>query len=254
MKRIESEQNASVKQWKKLYTRKEREKKNQFIIEGPHLVEEALTHSVPIAHLIIDEDFVIPHTWNAHELDPWIVPKKIMRLLSDTEHPQGVIAICRMAEDNLEITPHGKYLMLDGVQDPGNLGSIIRTADAFGLDGVILGQGTADLYNSKVLRSTQGSLFHLHVVKGDLASYMKECQSQNVPVIVSALEGALPLTETKEAGPFALVVGNEGSGVSEDVKAAADRLVYVPMHGAAESLNVTVATGILLYELQRKAK
>ncbi|KSU83707.1 RNA methyltransferase, TrmH family [Fictibacillus enclensis] len=251
MKRIESEQNASVKQWKKLYTKKERDKSGQFIIDGPHLIEEALRHHVPIAHLIVEESYILPKNWDVSALDPWVVPKKIMKMLSDTEHPQGVLAVCRMKEQPLKPRPDGKYLLIDGVQDPGNLGTIIRTADAQGIDGVILGEGTVDVYNSKVLRSTQGSLFHVPVVKGSLDEWIADCKTAGVPVFVSALKGAIPIQEVQSSGSFALVVGNEGSGVRLESIEGADELVYIPMFGNAESLNVAVAAGIMLYELMR---
>lgn len=254
MKRIESEQNASVKQWKKLYTKKERDKAGQYIIEGPHLIEEALKHKVQIAHLIVEESYQLPAEWAELQLDPWIVPKKIMSALSDTEQPQGVLAVCRMGSPELRVKAEGKYLLIDGIQDPGNLGTIIRTADASGVDGVVLGEGTVDVFNSKVLRSTQGSFFHLPVVKGKLTDWMDQCKEAKVPVYVSALQGADSLHEVQSSGSFALVVGNEGSGVRPEVKEAADQLVYIPMYGNAESLNVAVATGIMLYELQRKRK
>ncbi|MDN4072661.1 TrmH family RNA methyltransferase [Fictibacillus terranigra] len=254
MKRIESEQNASIKQWKKLYTRKERDKSGQFIIEGPHLIEEAINHNVQIAHLIVEESYRLPAEWEHMRLDPWIVTKKIMGMLSDTEHPQGVLAICRMSSNELQIKAGGKYLFVDGVQDPGNLGTIIRTADASGLDGVVLGEGTVDVYNSKVLRSTQGSLFHLPVVKGKLEEWMDECKQMEVPVYVSALKGAQSLHDVNSSGSFALVVGNEGSGVRTEIMVSADQLVYIPMFGNAESLNVAVAAGIMLYELQKNGQ
>ncbi|UZJ80349.1 TrmH family RNA methyltransferase [Fictibacillus sp. KU28468] len=254
MKRIESEQNASIKQWKKLYTRKERDKLGQYIIEGPHLIEEAMNHNVQIAHLIIEESYPMPNEWEQLRLNPWVVSKKIMGILSDTEHPQGVMAICRMSSKELQVKTGGKYLLVDGVQDPGNLGTIIRTADAAGLDGIVLGEGTVDVYNSKVLRSTQGSLFHLPVVKGNLQDWIAACRQEQVPVFVSALKGAQSLHDVQSSGTFALVVGNEGSGVRMEIMESADQLVYIPMFGNAESLNVAVAAGIMLYELQKNRK
>ncbi|WP_425710802.1 TrmH family RNA methyltransferase [Fictibacillus sp. Mic-4] len=254
MKRIESEQNASVKQWKKLYTKKEREKTRTYLIEGPHLIEEAIKHDVPVIHLIVEESFELPGTWDAYALNTWVVTRKIMKGLSDTEHPQGILAVCEMPDEEETLEPKGRFLLVDGVQDPGNLGTIIRTADSAGLNGVILGEGTVDLYNSKVLRATQGSLFHLPVIKGHLSKWISSFKEEGVPVYITALKGATSMREVASPEQFALVIGNEGSGVRSEIMKEADELVAIPIYGQAESLNVSVATGILLYELQRNRK
>lgn len=124
---------------------------------------------------------------------------------------------------------------------------MIRTADAAGIDAVILGKGTADLYNAKTLRSAQGSHFHIPVVRGELFEWVERLQDDNITVYGTALENAIPFTDVKTDGSFALVVGNEGSGITPQILAKTDQNVIVPIKGQAESLNVAVATGILLY-------
>ncbi|WNB93203.1 RNA methyltransferase [Bacillus sp. NEB1478] len=253
MKYIESESNPSIKQWKKLHTKKEREKTGTFLLEGPHLVEEAISSGAKLVHIIIEENFEIQEDWLKEKFILWSVSSKLMKMLSETEKPQGIIAVCEMQPEPDELLKeNGRYLFVDGVQDPGNLGTIIRTADSAGLNGVILGEGTADLYNGKTVRSTQGSLFHLPIVKRDLQTALYECKSLNIPVYSTSLQNAVDMREVPESDGFALIVGNEGAGVQQSLQNESTMNVKIPIFGKAESLNVSVATGILLYELQRK--
>ncbi|MCP8967402.1 TrmH family RNA methyltransferase [Ectobacillus ponti] len=248
MKRIDSPQNARAKQWKKLLTKKERDKSGLFLVEGFHLVEEALKADV-VRELIISESVEVPHGWDTRNAELYLVSEALAKGLSDTEAPQGIFAVCGKPEADI-LVQDGRFLLLDGVQDPGNLGTMIRTADAAGLTAVILGEGTVDLYNSKVLRSTQGSLFHLPVIKGRLEDWVHKLRDNGVAVYGTALEGAVPFTEAPAGGSFALIMGNEGSGVRPELLGECDRSLYIPIHGAAESLNVAVAAGILTYYLR----
>ncbi|MBN3556377.1 RNA methyltransferase [Fictibacillus nanhaiensis] len=252
MKHIESESNASLKQWKKLHTKKEREKSGTFLLEGPHLIEEAIASGAKLQHVIVEENFEINETWLKEKFSLWSVPAKLMKQLSETEKPQGIIAVCEMLDQSEElIKKGGRYLLIDGVQDPGNLGTIIRTADSAGLDGVFLGEGTADLYNGKTVRSTQGSLFHLPIVKANLIEIIERCKAHELPVISTSLQNSVDMRETPDVDGFALIMGNEGAGVQEILQQESTLNVKIPIFGSAESLNVSVATGILLYELQR---
>lgn len=252
MKHIESESNASLKQWKKLHTKKEREKSGTFLLEGPHLIEEAITSGANLQHVIVEENFEINEAWLQEKFTLWSVPAKLMKQLSETEKPQGIIAVCEMMDQSEElIKKGGRYLLIDGVQDPGNLGTIIRTADSAGLDGVFLGEGTADLYNGKTVRSTQGSLFHLPIVKANLLEIIERCKEHDLPVLSTSLQNSVDMRETPEVDSFALIMGNEGAGVQEILQQQSTLNVKIPIFGSAESLNVSVATGILLYELQR---
>ncbi|WP_078555436.1 TrmH family RNA methyltransferase [Bacillus alkalicellulosilyticus] len=250
MKRIESTSNQKVKQWKKLHTKKEREKTGLFIIEGVHLIEEALKSDLEIDTILADENFVFPPEWQAHNLDITYVTNAVLKEVSETLTPQGIIAVCRQLETADVDIQGGKYLLIDGVQDPGNVGTMIRTADAAGLTAVILGEGTVDVYNSKVIRATQGSLFHIPVYKGVLPEWIAACKQNNVPVFGTALEHASTYTAIEPQTDFALIVGNEGEGVSRGILEQTDQNLYVPLFGKAESLNVGVATGILLYYLR----
>lgn len=247
MKRIESPKNARVKQWKKLLTKKGRDETGLFLLEGFHLVEEAVKSRAPLVELMVDERTAIPPGWDV-SVPVVIVTEAVMKAISSTETPQGIAAVCRQLLAELEGVKTA--LLIDAVQDPGNLGTMIRTADAAGIDAVILGEGCADVYNPKVVRATQGSLFHLPVVKGDLAQWIARFKEQGIPVYGTALENAVDYRTVPPSSSFALLVGNEGSGVRREWLEMTTETIYIPIYGQAESLNVAVAAGILLYSLQ----
>ena len=249
MKHIESVNNPKVKQWKKLLTKKERDKSGTFLIEGFHLVEEALKQDEQILEIIVSEKVGLPPRWDPVGTPVTHVTEEISNSLSETEAPQGIYAVCRQAKQ--EVQDAKTYLLIDAVQDPGNLGTMIRTADAAGIDAVVVGRGSVDLFNSKVLRSAQGSHFHLPIIRGDLHEWIDKLQGKNIPVYGTALEGASAYTEISSGDSFALIVGNEGNGVGKDILASTTSNLYIPIYGKSESLNVAVATGILLYYLKK---
>ncbi|MEK4028589.1 RNA methyltransferase [Pseudobacillus sp. FSL P4-0506] len=253
MKFIQSMKNPQVKQWKKLLTKKERERTGQYMVEGFHLVEEALNHKEEVIELIVSEEAVLPANWSVDGLEITMVTPEIAKTLSDTESGQGVFAICHKQE--LSKTLQGRtYLLIDAVQDPGNIGTMIRTADAAGLDGIILGMGCADPYNSKVLRSAQGSHFHLPIVQMPLLEAIQQLKEQGIRVFGTSLHRASDYREAQVNNSFALLVGNEGSGVEEALLKETDSNVYIPIYGKSESLNVAVAAGILLYHFKHSLK
>ncbi|MHA6259413.1 TrmH family RNA methyltransferase [Sporosarcina sp. CAU 1771] len=249
MKRIESIQNSLVKHWKKLVlTRKERDKSGEFLVEGFHLVEEALKNNGAILALIVREDVKMPTSWNIEGVHLVEVTSAVAKEFSETEHSQGIFAHCRQpvhSEDNY--TEWNTLLLIDSVQDPGNVGTMIRTADAAGIDAVILGKGTADAYNPKTVRSGQGSHFNIPVIRGDLVEWVQKLKVEGVQVLGTGLDNAIAYTDAEIDKGFALIVGNEGSGVNPELLSLADHTVMIPLRGKAESLNVAVATGILLY-------
>ena len=198
-------------------------------------------------HLIIHEEKEFPRTWDYGDIPVTMVTDDVMRVLADTETPQGIMAICQQQNINVSNINGKKLLLIDSVQDPGNIGTMIRTADAAGMDAVILGTGCADPYNPKVVRSTQGSLFHLPIIKANLDPFIDELQ---IPVFGTALEGAIPYNQVESTDEFALLVGNEGQGVSKDLLEKTTNNLYIPIYGKSESLNVAVAAGILMYYLK----
>ncbi|SDZ53799.1 RNA methyltransferase, TrmH family [Evansella caseinilytica] len=249
METIESVQNPRVKAWKKLHTKKGREQTGCFLIEGIHLIEEAMKAKLPIEELVIEDTKELPREWTASNLRIVYATGKVMREICETETPQGFVAVCRLPETQNIPLERGRFLLVDGVQDPGNIGAIIRTADAAGISGVVLGEGTADPFNGKVIRATQGSLFHIPVLKMDLEEAIQFCKDNHVPVFGTSLHGST-YTAIAPQESFALLVGNEGSGVQPAFLEKCDQNLYIPIYGQAESLNVSIATGILLYHLR----
>ncbi|KPN88660.1 RNA methyltransferase [Lysinibacillus sp. ZYM-1] len=254
MKRIESTQNALVKFWKKLATtRKERERTGEFIVEGFHLVEEALKNKDQVLQIIVREGIDLPMLWPIDGIDIVEVTATVAKEFAETETSQGVFAICKqpVLEDEVKASWR-KVLLVDAVQDPGNIGTMIRTADAAGLDAVILGKGCADVYNPKTLRAAQGSHFHIPVIREELTECVDFLQDQGVPVFGTALdEDAVPYNDIHHTGAFAIIMGNEGSGIQPQLLAMTDQNIIIPILGQAESLNVAVATGIVLYGFVR---
>lgn len=248
MEKIVSMKNQKVKQWKKLQTTKGRKEAKAYLIEGIHLLREAIKANAIIEEVVMTENFLRQTDLQIAAEDIVIVSPEILASLAQTETPQGVVAIVQIPEDAPILDYTGKYILLDQVQDPGNVGTIIRTADAAGYSGVILGEGSVDLYNDKVLRSMQGSHFHLPVHRAALQELIPEMKSKGIPVYGTELnEAAVDYRTIPPTDTVALVMGNEGNGVSEKILALTDQNLYIPIFGEAESLNVAVAAGILLY-------
>ena len=251
MKIIESVKNPKVKQWKKLHKKKEREATKTFLIEGFHLVEEALKIDSLVEDIIISENETIPSNWKTDYVNLYSVPSEVLKSISETETPQGIMAICRMQESfEKNISSDSKVLMLDNVQDPGNVGTMIRTAEAAGIDLIVLGDGCADIYNGKVIRSTQGAIFHLPIIQGSLNEWIEKCKNKQIPVFGTALENGINYTQIHSPKSFALIVGNEGKGMAKDLLSQTDQNLYIPIYGKSESLNVGIAAGILMYYLR----
>lgn len=245
MNAITSLQNETVKQARKLSLAKERRASGLHLIEGERLVNEALQSGATIETLFLEEGTPLPENCPAERILP--VSRTVLESLCETRFPQHLAATVRTPDTSLpETFPKGLIVMLDRVQDAGNAGTILRSADAFGAAGILFGEGCADPFSGKCLRSAMGSTYHLPVWQGDLLPAVRSLRSAGVPVLCGHLRGSeqWPALESSAA----LVIGNEGSGVSDRV--AEECILYrLPMKGRAESLNAAVAAGILLYEL-----
>ncbi len=249
MKEIQSVKNTLIKECKKLHKRKYREQTGKYLLEGFHLVEEAVACGAEVSEIFIDARGEKEWgTWVAAQTAPvYFVSDEVMKSLSDLPTPQGMIAVVHKKTAD-ELNYKGRWLLLDNVQDPGNVGTMIRTADAAGFDGVLLGTGTADIYSTKVLRSMQGSQFHLPIVALDLTTAIQHFQANEVPVYGTELNvDAVVYTAVEKTADVALILGNEGQGVSQELLQLTDKNLYIPIYGKAESLNVGVAAGILMY-------
>lgn len=250
METILSTKNERVKNWKKLQTKKGREQANAYLIEGIHLIDEALKNQAVISELIISEEKQSTLD-SEYPIDKQlVVSAEISKQLSETETTQGVFAVVQMKKPIAEPDLTKPLLFLDNVQDPGNVGTMIRTADAAGFGGVVLGKGSVDLYNSKVIRSMQGSHFHLPIYQGNLEEWFDLMKANRIPVYGTELnEEAANYLTIDRAKQFALVMGNEGNGLSEVFLKQTSKNLYIPIIGQAESLNVAVAAGILMFAL-----
>ena len=240
---ITSKANSVVKNAKKLHQKKYR--KSAYLIEGWHLFEEAVQAGVTIEKVFALESYrdqlvAFPQTiW---------VSEEILLDLADTQTPQGIVAVIQKEEVGLPDLHQGKYLFLEDVQDPGNVGTMIRTADAAGFTGVIVSDKSADIYSLKTLRSMQGSHFHLPIYRMPLVSFVEEAKKSNLPILATTLSReSKDYRELSSLENFVLVMGNEGQGISSVMAESADQLVHIGMKGRAESLNVAVAAGVLMF-------
>ncbi|WP_288203212.1 RNA methyltransferase [uncultured Streptococcus sp.] len=240
---ITSKANSVVKNAKKLHQKKYR--KSAYLIEGWHLFEEAVQAGVTIEKVFALESYrdqlvAFPQTiW---------VSEEILLDLADTQTPQGIVAVIQKEEVGLPNLHQGKYLFLEDVQDPGNVGTMIRTADAAGFTGVIVSDKSADIYSLKTLRSMQGSHFHLPIYRLPVATFVEEAKKSNLPLLATTLSReSKDYRELSSLENFVLVMGNEGQGISSVMAESADQLVHISMKGRAESLNVAVAAGILMF-------
>ena len=242
---ITSKANSVVKNAKKLHQKKYR--KSAYLIEGWHLFEEAVQAGVTIEKIFALESYreqlvAFPQT-------VW-VSEDILLDLADSQTPQGIVAVVQKEEVGQAAFSQGKFLFLEDVQDPGNVGTIIRTADAAGFTGVIVSDKSADIYSLKTLRSMQGSHFHLPIYRMSSQALLKETKEADIPVLATTLsKDSADYRELPPIENFVLVMGNEGQGISPLMAESADQLVHISMKGQAESLNVAVAAGILIFHL-----
>ncbi|EUJ44368.1 TrmH family RNA methyltransferase [Paenilisteria rocourtiae] len=252
MEMIKSTKNDRVKNWRKLQTKKGRQQEFSYLVEGFHLVEEALRQDGLVTELIIAPSVKIPEGWNTTNIPVFYVNKEVATSISETITDQGIFAVVKMEDPEIMMLFGKKFLLLDGVQDPGNVGTLIRTADAAGYDAVVLGRGSADLYNPKVIRSTQGSHFHIPVLQANLLHWVERFEEEGVPIFGAVLDDtATKLQEVEPRETLALMVGNEGNGIQAELQTRLTHKVYIPIYGASESLNVAVAAGILMYGLRK---
>ena len=250
---ITSASNKRIKDIQKLKENKNIKKYGKYLIEGKHLVEEALDAKV-VEEIIVSESFEEYNIVDSFEGDLIKVTDSVMKSISDTITTQGIIAVCHIDKKELDINNYSKVLILDKVQDPGNLGTIIRTADAFNFDCIILGKGTTSLYGQKVIRSTQGSNFHLDCFDNiDLLELIDKMSNFNI--FATSLKADKYIEQLDNiTGKIAVIFGNEGAGVSEEILSKVNNLLKISMPGRAESLNVSIAAGIVMHYISTKLK
>ena len=239
---ITSLDNKKIKKYLKLKNKKCRDFEKLFLIEGNHLVEEAIKSNLLVDLLVLEgEEF-------NYSKEITYVSLNIMKKLSNMESIPSVIGVVKFLEPK-EITSD-KILILDDIQDPGNLGTIIRSSLAFNVSDIILSLNSVDLYNDKVIRSTQGMLFKVNIIRSDLKDIILNLKKDGYTILGTDVNDGVDVKEL-DISRFALIMGNEGQGVSPEIKKMCDKNLYIKMNNQVESLNVGVATSILLYELNR---
>lgn len=236
-----SKDNKKIKYIKKLNEKKYRDEFNEFLIEGEHLVQEAYKCGVLKELILLDGielDINVPKIY---------VTESIMNYISELNTRCSVIGICRKKRDKLM---GNRLLILDDIQDPGNMGTIIRSSVAFNIDTIILSKGCVDIYNSKVLRATQGMIFNINIVICDLESIIKDLKGE-YKILGTDVNNGKDLKSIEKVEKFAIIMGNEGNGVKSSLLDLCDDYIHIDMNNNCESLNVAVATSIILYELNR---
>lgn len=234
--------NKKIKDIKKLNIKKYRDLENKYLVEGEHLVREAYKKGV-LETLIIEDgcDFNV-------DIDTISVSYDVLKYISELETPQKMMGICKKIESN---DIGNKVLILDQIQDPGNLGTIIRSAVAFSFDTVILSNDSVDLYNSKVIRASQGMIFNLNIKRCNLTDIIPKLKKENYKIFGTRVTGGNDIKSIEKNNKFAIIMGNEGNGLSLDIQKLCDEFIYIKMNEKCESLNVGVATSIILYELSK---
>ena len=242
MEVITSLDNKRIKNYAKLLNKKYREQEGLFLVEGEHLVIEAKNAGC-LVEVIKCEDYDMDF-----DVSTTLVTYEVIKKLSNTLNPQKVIGVCKML-DNKDIG--NKVLILEDIQDPGNLGTIIRSSVAFNVDTIVLSNNAVDMYNDKVLRSSEGMIFHIDTVKMDVSECIDKLHEEGYEIYGTKVDGGTTLTEITVGDKYAVIMGNEGAGVRLSTLDKCDKYIYIPMNTECESLNVGVATSIILYEMNK---
>lgn len=232
--------NEKIKKLSKLKTKKKRDKENLFLVEGSHLVKEAYNSGYLNELFILDgNDFSLPVNIN-------YISMNVLKYLSNVDSPSGIIGLCEKKQMKLD---DDRILILDSIQDPGNLGTIIRSCVAFNINNIVINDKCVDPFSSKVIRASQGMIFKVNIVKKDLTEYLKSIKG-NIFIYGTKVINGKSLKTIEKKSKFAIIMGNEGNGVDNKLLDLCDDYIYIPMNNKCESLNVGVATSIILYEFE----
>ena len=251
VERITSRSNALMTHIRKLASSGSyRRKSGEFICDGHKLLQEALLWKAPLSAVVFSEGTEVPNL--PEGVRTVEVPEDVMRSIAPSESPQGILAVCKMQEPQLPEQLEGKhYVVLDGVQDPGNVGTILRTADAFDCDGMFLVNACADLYNPKTIRATMGVVFRRPVFKCSAKALKALLQSSGIPLYGAALREDTVDARTVDYRCAAVAIGSEGRGLCDEMLALCDKTIRLPMSERCESLNAAIAASVLLWEMYR---
>lgn len=260
---ITSPTNNNIKHVKSLHKKKYREAYDEFLIDGLRIIEHALDNNAEFKAIYYHEEIVnyernykLFKKIHDKNINLYKINNKILRDIATTDNPQGILGVIKRKYYSLkDIINNEKFflIILDRLQDPGNVGTIIRTADAAGADGLIALKGTVDIYNSKTIRSTMGSIFTMPIVHvDDLGELVNTLEIHNSDIISTSLEAEKYHFEVEYGNKNAIIIGNEGNGICDELIGSSNVKVKIPMFGNAESLNASVASGIIIYELVRQ--
>lgn len=239
---IESVNNPRVKNWVKLKEKKYREETNTFLIEGDHILKEALKMG------LVEEIIALDDSFKVDDIPYYIVSDAVMKKISNQVSISRVVAVVRKIESK-EIT--GNVCILDNIQDPGNLGAIIRSAVAFNIETIILSNDTVDLYNDKVIRASEGMLFNINFIKGDLKEIIIDLKNKGYKIYGTDVTSGVDLKNVDFSLKTGIIMGNEGQGMKKELKGYCDNMINIPISSECESLNVAVAASIIFYEMNR---
>lgn len=255
---ITSKDNETIKHIRKLKEKKYRDEFNEYIVEGVKLINEAIEEKCDIKTIIVCDNCnkEAINTNSMYEIakhNCLYVDEKVFNTITEVKNPQGILAVIGKEKENKEIDyKQDVIVVLDDIQDPGNLGTILRTIDSAGLNQVVLSKKSGDVYNSKVIRSTMGAIFRVNVIESDnLVETIKTIKKHKYEVVSTSLDTNQSIYDL-EYRKTAIIIGNEANGVSKEVQEISDKKVKIPMLGKTESLNASVATGIVLYEYVRQ--
>ena len=258
MQKITSKDNEFIKHVKKLKDKKYRDLSNEYLIEGIKIIHEAIYEKAKIKQIIIcdeAENSDIPKdlTYEIAKYDCIYVTKQVFNSITEVKNPQGILAVVSKENTESEIDYKQDIIVaLDDLQDPGNLGTILRTVDSIGLTQILVSKGTADCFNPKVVRSTMGAIFRVKIIECEnLIETLKQVKKHHFKVMVTSLQTEESIYNV-DYNKKVIVVGNEANGVKKEIQEFADEKIKIPMLGKTESLNASVATGIVLYEYVRQ--
>ena len=259
MQTITSKDNELIKHIRKLKDKKYRDESNEYVVEGVKLVEEAVKENAKIKQIIVCEDTTRTYEIPTHimleiaKYECISVSDKIFNIITQVTNPQGIMAIIEKNAQDAQIDYSKDIIVvLDDVQDPGNLGTILRTVDSIGLNQIIVSKGTADAFNSKVVRSTMGAIFRIKIIEVEnLAQAIKEMRKHHFKLMVTSLQTKNSIYDI-DFNKKIIVIGNEANGVSKEIQDMADEKAKIPMLGRTESLNASVAAGVVMYEYVRQ--
>lgn len=259
IKYLNSKSNDNIKLLKSLFKKKYRDKMGLYVVEGRRIIEHGFENEIEFHSVFFSEDSVyvdgnekLIELLESVDLPVYKLESELFKSMADTENSQGFMAIVKKKEYNFDKEYHKSILFIDRVQDPGNLGTIIRTADSAGVDLIVYNKGTVDPFNSKTVRSAMGSIYYMPMIKiDDNIEFFTELKDAAYKVVTTSLDTNSYYSDVDYGEKYAIVVGNEGQGVSDEIMEISDVKVKIPIYGKAESLNVAIATALMLYEAKK---